>query len=515
MFSTKKILAVLIFSFLLSPFIISQSFTYSGPTSVTVGYNQSSVSATYSFSYYNINNLCYPSLVIALDDDVIANDLCDNPATPSSYTINFTPGTHVVAFTLLSINCNTLNCYNMVLHQEVEFTVTANFKVRNENTFGGGSIYVDNYTSSKVSPYDRTAYANFNYPIGAIDQDFGGYHWIWNTSGINNSKWTRRLSDGSVTDLSYSRNTTYTVQSNDKDTRLIAGLRKICSVNFQNSFTGVGNGGVIKVNNTQYNSPTNQFDVVELNPITGTAVYQVINEIGYTFNHWSDNSTTVTKTFNPGITQTYTAYYTGKPLTTNRGLHTGTVYNQPIVLYWNEHPSIYVTQYQIWRQAKHNGVMGDPYLIATVNRGTTSYVDDEYNLTRSYTNDLLYYDVRPYYSVENIYSDNNWFAVFGVLMPKTSDSTSVAEMELENSISNYPNPFNPETNISFSIKEAGHVNIKVFDLIGQQVAELVNEEKGAGSYSVRFDASKLPSGIYIYTINSGEFSQTRKMLLMK
>ncbi len=309
MFSTKKILAILILLFLLSPFIIAQSFTYSGPTSVTVLYNQSSVPATYYFSYYNINNLCYPSLVIALDGNVIANDLCDNPATPSSYTIYFTPGTHVVAFTLLSINCNTLNCYNMVLHQEVEFTVTANFKVRNENTFGGGTIYVDNYTSPKVSPYDRTAYANFSYPIGAIDQDFGGYHWIWNSSGINNSSWQREPKNSPATYYSSNRNLTYSVQSNDKDTKLIAGLRKICKPNFQNSFVGVENGGVIKVNNTQYNSPTSAFDVVELNPITGTALYQVINEIGYTFNHWSDGSTSATKTFNPGSTQTYTAYY--------------------------------------------------------------------------------------------------------------------------------------------------------------------------------------------------------------
>jgi hypothetical protein len=80
---------------------------------------------------------------------------------------------------------------------------------------------------------------------------------------------------------------------------------------------------------------------------------------------------------------------------------------------------------------------------------------------------------------------------------------------------NYPNPFNPITNISYSIKDAGLVNIKVFDLLGQQVAELVNEEKEAGYYSITFDASKLPSGIYLYTINSRSFIQTRKMLLMK
>lgn len=155
--------------------------------------------------------------------------------------------------------------------------------------------------------------------------------------------------------------------------------------------------------------------------------------------------------------------------------------------------------------------MGNANLIATVNRGTTSYVDNEFNLTRSYSNDLLYYDVEPYYSTESTYSDNDWFAVYGVLMPKTSATT----MEFENSLANFPNPFNPTTSISFSIKEANHVNIKVFDLLGQQIVELVNEEKEAGNYQVAFNASHLPSGVYLYIINAGSYTQTRKMLLMK
>jgi hypothetical protein len=159
--------------------------------------------------------------------------------------------------------------------------------------------------------------------------------------------------------------------------------------------------------------------------------------------------------------------------------------------------------------------MSDPQIIATVNRGTTSYVDDEYNLTRNYSNDLLYYDVRPYYSTENIYSDPNWLAVYGVLMPKTSDSTMTSTPEFENSLSNFPNPFNPTTNIKYSIKESGQVSIKVFDLIGQQITELVNEEKAAGNYSILFDASQLPSGIYIYTIQSGNFFNSKKLILLK
>jgi PKD repeat protein len=80
---------------------------------------------------------------------------------------------------------------------------------------------------------------------------------------------------------------------------------------------------------------------------------------------------------------------------------------------------------------------------------------------------------------------------------------------------NYPNPFNPSTNINYSLPEASKVSIVVYDLLGQKVAELVNTEKAAGYHTVAFDASALSSGIYIYQIRAGAFSQTKKMMLIK
>ena len=80
---------------------------------------------------------------------------------------------------------------------------------------------------------------------------------------------------------------------------------------------------------------------------------------------------------------------------------------------------------------------------------------------------------------------------------------------------NYPNPFNPATTISYSIPTEGKVIIKVFNLLGREVAELVNEEKGAGSYQVSFNASSLSSGVYFYRIRAGDFVQTKKMILLK
>ena len=80
---------------------------------------------------------------------------------------------------------------------------------------------------------------------------------------------------------------------------------------------------------------------------------------------------------------------------------------------------------------------------------------------------------------------------------------------------NYPNPFNPSTKIEYSIKESGHVKLKVYDILGREVEVLVNEYKSAGNYTVEFNAQNLPSGIYFYTLTAGKFSATRKLILMK
>jgi hypothetical protein len=80
---------------------------------------------------------------------------------------------------------------------------------------------------------------------------------------------------------------------------------------------------------------------------------------------------------------------------------------------------------------------------------------------------------------------------------------------------NYPNPFNPTTRIEYSIPSDGFVDLSIYDVMGSKVATLVSEQKSAGSHFLMFDASLIPSGVYFYTLTSGEFTATKKMSLVR
>ncbi|MDP2366422.1 MAG: T9SS type A sorting domain-containing protein [Ignavibacteria bacterium] len=106
---------------------------------------------------------------------------------------------------------------------------------------------------------------------------------------------------------------------------------------------------------------------------------------------------------------------------------------------------------------------------------------------------------------------------------KLSKTTGVEETNLTvNNFSlsqNYPNPFNPSTKISWQSPVSGHQSLKVYDVLGDEVATLLNEEKAAGTYEVTFNAAAatggLASGIYFYRLTAGNFIETKKMILLK
>jgi hypothetical protein len=115
--------------------------------------------------------------------------------------------------------------------------------------------------------------------------------------------------------------------------------------------------------------------------------------------------------------------------------------------------------------------------------------------------------------------DGRWGTAFGYVpasyfeqITEINDRVIVGKFNL---FQNYPNPFNPSTKISFSVPSEEFVSLKVFNSLGEKVADLVNETKPSGSYSVSFDASSFSSGVYFYRITAGKFVETKKMVLLK
>lgn len=116
------------------------------------------------------------------------------------------------------------------------------------------------------------------------------------------------------------------------------------------------------------------------------------------------------------------------------------------------------------------------------------------------------------YSLSNIYSFNQKLAKSNTSNLSWNDAKTVKEFSLEQ---NYPNPFNPNTKIKYQLPKDGFVTLKVYDILGNEVATLVNEEKIAGKYEANFNASSLASGVYIYKIQAGDFVNSKKMILLK
>ena len=119
-------------------------------------------------------------------------------------------------------------------------------------------------------------------------------------------------------------------------------------------------------------------------------------------------------------------------------------------------------------------------------------------------------------------SDLYWvdFTAYDI-WPKDFVPTSVLDKNINTLVQsytlkqNYPNPFNPSTNIRYQIPKSSFVNLKVYDVLGREVESLINEEKPAGNYEVEFTGTGLTSGIYFYQLTVGNFTQTKKMILLR
>lgn len=263
------------------------------------------------------------------------------------------------------------------------------------------------------------------------------------------------------------------------------------------------------------------------------------NYIDFTFTNWTSGGQSYSSPITAIGHATYTAVYSGKPNNGYRSLSFNySQEGQPVQVTWSKHPldNSDVTQYAIYRKVTTSGT---PTLIATVNaNGSSSYTftDYEYVISSAQNKILLFYDVRAYYSPSAAYSDPSFEGVYGVYnISKQPDNLTQSQISFELpstlTANNYPNPFNPTTTIGYQLPERGFVTIKVYDILGKEVATLVNETKPAGYHTVSFsavsgsasggDASHsergrgMTSGVYIYTIQANGIVLSKKMLLTK
>jgi hypothetical protein len=142
--------------------------------------------------------------------------------------------------------------------------------------------------------------------------------------------------------------------------------------------------------------------------------------------------------------------------------------------------------------------------IGFVNGSGNSSKSKDYSFTESNLQPGKYY-----YRLKQIDNDGRFAYSNTIEVDVTSEITEFALQQ------NYPNPFNPSTIINYSLSKEGNIKLTIYNSIGSKVTTIVNEYKPAGNYSVQFNGGNLASGIYLYRLESGNYSATKKFIMLK
>ncbi|MBT8387992.1 MAG: T9SS type A sorting domain-containing protein [Ignavibacteria bacterium] len=177
--------------------------------------------------------------------------------------------------------------------------------------------------------------------------------------------------------------------------------------------------------------------------------------------------------------------------------------------YWFEWDSTYWLKDNLYSHTYD----ANNYLIQTIGQNWVGlYWEKDHRITITYNGN--------YNNTEKLYE--RWDGSDWYFYDKGTYSYIVSGVEQFNNVissyslsSNYPNPFNPTTTINYEIPQRSFITLKIYDVLGNEVATLVDEEKQTGSYNVELNATGLPSGIYIYKFQAGNFVETKKMVLIK
>ncbi len=177
----------------------------------------------------------------------------------------------------------------------------------------------------------------------------------------------------------------------------------------------------------------------------------------------------------------------------NKSLVSGDIYNVTLNIYQavNNNPSYFTMPVQI----RFNTSLGDTIVTLFNNAQTQNF---QFEILGNPTS--------------IVFDPGNWILKNNTIVTEVEDLDIPLQFSLEQ---NYPNPFNPSTTIEYTIPEGGFVTLKIFDILGKEVATLVNEQNDAGKHKVEFHATGLNSGVYFYKIENGNSVETKKFILLK
>lgn len=251
---------------------------------------------------------------------------------------------------------------------------------------------------------------------------------------------------------------------------------------------------IFRVDGTQFGASQVFTWDLSSNHNLSAATPQVFGTTRYLFQNWSNGSTDTAQVVNINTNiSNYTANFkTQYKLTASVNPGGLGVTFQNGNQFWDENSNVNLSPSAT--QVQYNGKTY--YFQRWVGGGTNSYSGANPSVTLNMTNPMTQLAI---YDTINVGISN-----LGTEIP-----------EKYNLYQNYPNPFNPTTNIKFDIPASAFASLKIYDINGREIAQLVNENLSAGRYQYSFNAASLPSGIYYFKLVSGEFNQIRKMILLK
>ena len=435
------------------------------------------------------------------------------------FTYGIGHGLHTVSVTLQKQTVAYPETWEYVSSASTTVTLTQYHRVTVQTSYGGGTLYIDGVPKASGDYVNVPKYTTHTISINDWQYVDGHYRKYrrWYDHANNNRALDPQLSFAALID----NNVTFTAACGTQLYVLLQSQFVFSTI----SYDGIPLG---------FSGWLNPFDD---DPSSHQIAVSPTSEdhygLNFTFANWSQGSTIISTsastTIHPTADATYTAVYNIKPLPPTNAQAGGSI-GQYVTVTWADNPNPTVTQYQIWRDPK-----GEPaQLVASVGSNVGYWQDPSYKITGTGSDNLLLYSVCCVYAPTGALSDPAVAvtSASNVPEPRLSEGglkfgiVGLREVPKDYAVVNFPNPFNPSTNISYQLVEQANVTLEVFDMMGRKLQTLVNQEKRAGYYTSKWyaldnDGKQLATGVYFYRLTAipltggKPFIASGKLLLTK